>query len=486
MRNIIEIKNGVPKNPVFRMKNAINICMQNDEHWAIVGANGAGKSVLVDILTSVHPLLINDVAYDFGDAKEKGVSSNIRCVTFCDTYGEASSLKYYQQRWNHGDNEEEAPTVEEILNETRTNNADLDELIKELLPKVFLEKTIMMLSSGEFRRFQLVKSLSCSPSLLILDNPFIGLDAEARTQVTDFLSRLTNSGVIQIVLVLSRQDSLPSFITHVVSMEKMNIKAKYTKEEYLKSIYNNEEKVGVLCKDKENEIINLPYKDNEYNTKGVIDFNNINISYGSHAILKDLCWKVDCGEKWALCGRNGSGKSTLLSLVCADNPQGYACDITLFGNKRGSGESIWDIKKHIGYVSPEMYRAYKKNLPTIDIVASGLYDSVGLYHRLSDSDKEKCLWWMDKFGIKELANRPYLKISSGEQRLALLVRAFVKDPELLILDEPFHGLDNHNRLLAKEIINVFCKRKNKTLIMVSHYTEDFPLCITKTLCLKKP
>ena len=486
MRNIIEIKNGVPKNPVFRMKNAINIRMQNDEHWAILGANGAGKSVLVDILTSVHPLLMNDVIYNFGDFNERGISNNIRCVTFCDTYGEASSLKYYQQRWNHGDSEGDMPTVADILKDAHTSNDSLEELIKELLPEAFLEKTIMMLSSGEFRRFQLVKSLSCSPSLLILDNPFIGLDTEARAQVTDFLHRLTKSDLIQVVLVLSREDSLPPFITHVVRMENMDIKAKYTKEEYQNYCYDKTAENAVLSKDKEDEIINLPYKDNEYKTKGVIDFNNINISYGSHAILKDLCWKVDCGEKWALCGKNGSGKSTLLSLVCADNPQGYACDITLFGNQRGSGESIWDIKKHIGYVSPEMYRAYKKNLPTIDIVASGLYDSVGLYHRLSEADKEKCLWWMEKFGIKELADKPYLKISSGEQRLALLVRAFVKDPELLILDEPFHGLDNHNRLLAKEIIDVFCSRKNKTLIMVSHYTEDFPLCITNTLCLKKP
>ena len=191
------------------------------------------------------------------------------------------------------------------------------------------------------------------------------------------------------------------------------------------------------------------------------------------------------GERWALSGQNGSGKSTLLSLVCADNPQSYACDIHLFGHKRGTGESIWQIKKHIGYVSPEMHRAYLKDLPAIDIVASGLSDSVGLYTRPRPEQRQTCLGWMRIFGIEQLAQRTFLKLSSGEQRLCLLARAFVKDPELLILDEPLHGLDNRNRALVKEIINTFCERANKTLVMVTHYEEELPPCIDHRLVLRK-
>ena len=186
-----------------------------------------------------------------------------------------------------------------------------------------------------------------------------------------------------------------------------------------------------------------------------------------------------------MAGENGAGKSTLLSLICADNPQSYACDIRLFGRKRGSGESIWEIKRLIGYVSPEMHRAYLKNLPAIDIVASGLHDSIGLYKTPGKEERECCERWMRSFGIECLRDRSFLSLSSGEQRLVLLTRAFVKDPLLLILDEPFHGLDKENKQRAKQIIEEFCKRKNKTLIMVTHREEDWPEIITNRLTLKK-
>lgn len=245
----------------------------------------------------------------------------------------------------------------------------------------------------------------------------------------------------------------------------------------------------MLEEDKAARILALPEKENRLTTTDtencMLRFNHVSIRYGQRTILKDLDWTVKQNEKWALGGENGAGKSTLLSLVCADNPQSYACDIELFGRKRGSGESIWDIKRHIGYVSPEMHRAYLKDLPAIDIVASGLNDSVGLYVHPRPEQRAVCEWWMDIFGIAGLKDRTFLKLSSGEQRLCLLARAFVKDPELLILDEPLHGLDDRNRQLTREIISAFCRRKDKTMIMVTHYAEELPDVITHNLFLKK-
>jgi molybdate transport system ATP-binding protein len=215
----------------------------------------------------------------------------------------------------------------------------------------------------------------------------------------------------------------------------------------------------------------------------VIDFRDVTLRYGDRVIFEHLDWSVLRGERWALHGRNGSGKSALLALVCADNPQSYACDITLFGKRRGTGESIWDIKRRIGYVSPEMHRAYLKDLPSIEIVASGLHDSIGLYKRPRPEQMGICKEWMRVFGIEDLAERTFLTLSSGEQRLVLLARAFVKDPELLILDEPLHGLDTANREWVRKVIDTFCSRPDKTLIMVSHYLDELPTCIThhKTL-----
>ena len=215
----------------------------------------------------------------------------------------------------------------------------------------------------------------------------------------------------------------------------------------------------------------------------VIRFNKVSIRYGERTILKDLDWTVHQGEHWSLSGQNGSGKSTLLSLVCADNPQSYACDISLFGHKRGSCESIWDIKKHIGYVSPEMHRSYRQNIPSIQIVASGLKDTIGLYTRPNEAEKEQCRKWLNVFGIGHLEERNFMEMSSGEQRLVLLARAFVKEPDLLILDEPLHGLDDYNRKMVKEIVDKYCEEPSRTLIYVTHYQEELPHCIDHALYL---
>ena len=346
-----------------------------------------------------------------------------------------------------------------------------------------LDKHIILLSSGELRKFQLTKTLLSNPRVLIMDNPFIGLDAKTRDLLHTLLGELTKVTHLQVILILSKSDDIPAFITHVIPVEDRVCGKKMTLQEYLAVRKPIPERM--LSEEKEARILNLPYGGDLYHTEHVVDLNKVSIRYGERTILKDLDWTVKCGEKWALSGENGSGKSTLLSLVCADNPQSYACDITLFGRKRGSGESIWEIKKHIGYVSPEMHRAYLKNLPAIDIVASGLHDSVGLYKRPRPEQMAACEWWMDIFGIANLKDRNFLQLSSGEQRLVLLARAFVKDPELLILDEPLHGLDLYNRRLVKDVIETFCRRKDKTMIMVTHYQEELPACITNSLFLKR-
>jgi len=297
------------------------------------------------------------------------------------------------------------------------------------------------------------------------------------------LDRLTKMSSVQIILVLSMLDDIPSFITHVIPVDKMTVYSKMEREAYLEAFRSRD--VAVSFDELQQRIVDLPYGGNNYDSDEVVKLNKVSIRYDDRTILKELDWTVRRGEKWALSGENGAGKSTLLSLVCADNPQSYACDISLFGRKRGTGESIWEIKKHIGYVSPEMHRAYLKNLPAIEIVASGLHDSIGLYKRPQPEQMAICEWWMDIFGIAELKDKPFLQLSSGEQRLALLARAFVKDPELLILDEPLHGLDTYNRRRVKKIIEAFCHRKDKTMIMVTHYESELPGTITDRIFLKR-
>ena len=298
----------------------------------------------------------------------------------------------------------------------------------------------------------------------------------------ELLGLLCEERALQIMLVLAKTDDIPAFITHVVTVKDMIVGNKMPLDEYLVD-YNG---AGEECaKRVAGSIAGLPGKVGGFLADEVISMKDVSIKYGKRVILDKLNWTVRNGERWAVTGKNGSGKSTLLSLVCADNPQSYACDIALFGKQRGTGESIWEIKRHIGYVSPEMHRAYKKNIPALNIVASGLKESVGLYLKPNASEIEISRWWMDLFGLAGLENRPFLQLSSGEQRLVLLARAFVKDPELLVLDEPLHGLDDRNRQMVKCIIEEFCSRPNKTLIMVTHYAEELPAGIDHTLVLKR-
>lgn len=485
MRTIVKIRNGIARQSQYRFRESINIDIYEGEPIAILGSNGSGKSMLIDILTGKIPLSSSAPLYDFGSSASQRVCDNIKIVTFCDVYGDASSGYYYQQRWNRGvEAEVEEPRVKDLLGGHYSQEDEfVQSLYKDLGIQGFMEKNLCMLSSGEYRRFQLVKSLLEKPKVLIIDNPFIGLDQSARAQIVDFLQKINEHHNILLILVTSQKKEIPDFIHKVIYLDKMSVKGEIDKDRC-----GSEGK----CSDPSINKEALKYKllgkvciRASSSSKELVCCKDVNIKYGNRVILNNFNWTVLRGEKWALCGMNGSGKSTLLSLIYADNPQAYACDISLFGSRRGTGESIWDIKKRIGYVSPEMFRSYRKNIRTIEIVASGLHDTIGLYRKMTEDDAENCQWWMDLFGIGQLAQRSFLTLSSGEQRLALLARAFVKDPELLILDEPFHGLDERNIEKSRAIIDCFCSRVGKTLIMVSHNEAEFPQCINRRLNLVK-
>lgn len=426
---------------------------------AILGRNGSGKTQYIDKM------------------RKEMASDQVRYIAFRDSYGVATDQAYYLQlRWNQHDIDTETPNTGKLLEQTfRLTGPDSSErrqwqqhLYQLFGMEPLLDKYIITLSSGELRKFQLAKTLLAQPQTLILDNPFVGLDSDARDLLRNLLRLLADEQRLTVYLVVSRPEDVPDYVTDVIN------------------IGNGADDNGPgLSEELRQAIIDLPYKEKEYHSDEVVNMNKVSIRYGERTILKDLDWCIMNGERWVLSGLNGSGKSTLLSLICADNPQGYACDISLFGHRRGTGESIWEIKRHIGYVSPEMHRSYHRDIAALRIVASGLKDTVGLYVQSTEEELEQCRWWMRIFGIEHLASRSFLKMSSGEQRLVLLARAFVKDPELLILDEPLHGLDRANRHLAKDVIEVFCKRKNKTLIFVSHYKEERPACINQEKWLSR-
>ena len=475
----IELINARARKPEWSMAEPVNFCMEEAEHIAIVGRNGAGKSMFVDLLTGRHPAFPDMVRYGFDKPYD-----NLKYISFRDTYGGDNDRTYFlQQRWNQMEIDEETPTVGQKLEEAYQlagEDTPARRTLQQHLYELFhleglLDKYIILLSSGELRKYKLAASLFTNPRVLIMDNPFIGLDAQTRDQLKNLMTMLAQEQGLQIILVLAKTDEIPAFITHIVEVKEMKVMPKVA------------HRGQSLC----NPVANAPYSQQGQSPcataapEEVIKFNKVTIRYGTRTIFKDLDWTVRKGEHWSLSGQNGSGKSTLLSLVCADNPQSYACDISLFGHQRGSGESIWDIKKQIGYVSPEMHRSYKQNIPAIQIVASGLKDTVGLYVKPNEAEQAQCRKWLKIFGIGHLADRNFREMSSGEQRLILVARAFVKDPSLLILDEPLHGLDVVNRRMVKDRVDDYCQDPEKTLIYVTHYQEELPQCIDHALYLER-
>ncbi len=486
MHNIIKIEKAVARMPEFRLKEPASAVIPAGAPLAIVGLNASGKTLLVNMLTGEHPLLGAEAEYDFSPSASNKASQNIKVVTFRDAYGSAGA-DFYQLRWNHGLQEENSATVGDILKASAPNGNTPNNVSDILGLKPLLKKKTIMLSSGELRRVQLGEVLQTSPKLLIIDNPYIGLDVNARKQTTNFLAKVAEKGDTTLVLIVSREKDIPYFIHKILPVADGKVFPICSKEEFLEKFHVEEKNTALLFDERRcNAILSLPNHERAENGLPVVECNKINIAYGSREIFRNFSWTVKSGERWALNGENGAGKSTLLSLVCADNPQAYACDISLFGCKRGCGESIWDIKKRIGYVSPEMFRSYRRNMSVIQIAASGLSDTSGIYNRkIAGEERKKVMFWLGMFGIENLAERNYLQLSSGEQRLVLLARAFVKDPDLLVLDEPFHGLDQMRRDMSRSIIDTFCSRKGKTLIMVTHYEEEYPTTINHKLKLEK-
>lgn len=459
---IVRIESGLPMVREWQLAAPVDFVFGAGEHIAVFGRNGAGKTKLVEIILGRHPVKKGIIEYAFPSPVRKYVSENVKYLAFKDCYGGETEQNYYlQQRWNSWDVDDER----------------------------------ILLSSGELRKHSLSKVLGTEPCLLILDNPFVGLDAASRLVLGEQLRAIVEGGKTSLMLVLSREDEIPPFMTHVVEVKDEVVLPKKRLADWLAErgteTCGKEQDCGpgqAISTGDSPTLENGPSArraaDDPASSTEIVRLNKVTIRYGERTILKDLDWVVRKGEHWSLTGPNGSGKSTLLGLVCADNPQSYACDISLFGRKRGSGESIWDIKKHIGYVSPELHRSFKRDITAERIVANGLRDFHGLFTKANEEEIRTARKCLERFGAGHLAGTSFLNMSSGEQRIVLLARAFVKNADLLILDEPFHGLDDENVRMVRGIIEEYCQNPDNTLLMVTHRMEELPSCIDHNLTLK--
>lgn len=427
------------------------------ENWAIIGANGSGKTTFLELVEGRLNKTKGEVVYNFANGSDGNNAEQIASVYFNDpsiNYGDF----YYQQRYNATETDN-IVTVRNFLKLKPGDN--LPELEAFDIDRL-LDMEIIKLSNGQFKKMLIAKALMKKPQLLLLDNLYTGLDAGAREYITQAVSRITALGT-SIIMVADRY--IPDFITDVMEIEKFSIRKTLKTAHYIPALHQQKCRLPALP--------TAPEKSFDIAVK----FENVNVVYGDKTVVNQVEWTVLHGDRWALTGANGSGKSMLLSLVFADNPQAYANNITLFDRRRGTGESIWDIKDNIGFVSPEMHLYFNRSKTCMDVALSGLSENPSGKIAVTEEIMQLTDNLFEYFSIMQIRNNLFQHVSTGQQNIILLIRALVKNPPVLTLDEPFQGMDFNSVELAKHLLDEYCK--NRTLIFVSHQPDEMPSCIDK-------
>jgi molybdate transport system ATP-binding protein len=475
----------------------------HDEQWAILGPNGSGKSTLVKALFGQVPVVggkvvyhlsnsgisekdHSKIAYVASDAHRDLIQRSILEDTFRDFSGRIQDFTSVRtvllERVDAGDR-------------SRRDEERAVELARRMGIEHLLERPIDSISIGESRKLLIARALLKKPKLLILDKPFDGLDQNSAKSLERILKKLMEDGA-RIVLITNRIEEILEPITHVLIMQEGKIVASGEKSELLagpveahlgsdtqdfdieESLYEEIKESGQLL-DSEMGLESFFIPDT------LVQMKNVAVKYDDVVVIDRFDWTVRSGENWAIFGPNGAGKSTLLKLILGENQQAYANDIWIWGRKKGTDLSVWDIWKHIGYVSADLQAKYRAETRVFDVVCSGFHDSVGLYRRCSDLEKKVAGLWLRLLRLDAFAGKRFNELSFGQRQLLLVARAMVKKPLVLILDEPCDGLDANNRAKLLKIVDWMAEKTGVTVLFTTHCRDEIPGCIQNTLILEK-
>ncbi|MFN2131527.1 MAG: ATP-binding cassette domain-containing protein [Anaerolineae bacterium] len=473
--------------------------MRSDQHWAVIGPNGSGKSRLMQAIAGRSPVAGGTIRYHF----VRNGGSPHDCVAYVSFESQSAALPwespFHQARWNRGV-DQRSLSVSDALSERRVMHfnpflvaderpeptgfeAHRARVIDLVGIESLLSRSIDQVSNGERRKVLLAGALLRRPQLLILDNPFAGLDAGFRDRLYRILESLME-GDLRIILVTNGRELLPAGITHLLRIDHGGVIAQEPREralqvapEHLMRDRGQAEAFPAAAAQERKDVEAPP-------TGNLVDMRSVSVSYGGVQVLEKVDWVIHPGENWALLGPNGAGKSTLLSLILGDNPQAYANDVSLFGKRRGSGDNIWDIKSRIGWVAPELHLYYPRNVSCFEVVCSGFYDAMGPYRRCTAQQRDTIAEWLQRLGLAHVGDTSFGALSEGEQRMILIARALVKEPELLVLDEPCQGLDEANRDRVLRTVEALGDHTASSLIYVSHQRDALPGTITHLLRLE--
>ncbi|MWB94888.1 ATP-binding cassette domain-containing protein [Flavobacterium sp. GA093] len=312
-------------------------------------------------------------------------------------------------------------------------------------------------SSGERKKEFLKYCINQNPDFIIFDNPFDHLDQASRVDLANSLQKLTDT--VAVIQLVNRVSDVLEFVPNKAQIKDNTFE--------LHPISKTESHFKTL------NTTNIPkaLEVHSFHESELIKMDGVSVSYDERKIVDNISWTIKQGEFWQLIGPNGSGKSTILSLITGDNPKGFGQNLFLFGRKKGSGESVWDIKKQIGIFTTSMTDLFQKSHTLEQMILSGFFDSIGLYIEPTTLQKQIVTEWLEVIEMSHLAKKRFIDLSIGQQRVALIVRAVLKHPPLLILDEPVEGLDDENVDLVIQLINTIKQETNVTILYVSHRIE---------------
>ncbi|MCH7414235.1 ATP-binding cassette domain-containing protein [Belliella sp. R4-6] len=470
----------------------LDFLMKKDENWAIVSASSIEKNSFLDTIMGKSVVFSGSLSFDFADnyrqqsLQKSQVNSYRDLVAFVSqkyTFTNKDNLQnfYYQQRFNSSESDS-AHTVKEYLENVDSKIEgywNLDKVIHLLNIRHLLTESILKLSNGETRRLAIASALLKNPMLFLMDEPMTGLDKKTRNQFDGILRKIVDSGIQ--IIVATKPDQIPDVVTHVGVLQDGEL-VTMIREDFLNSYdIQKEKKFFHFDLDKLDKLIHIKAIQK---FDSLVRMNQVTVVYGQKKILKGLDWEIKQGECWSLKGHNGAGKSTLISLIIGENPQAYANDIVLFDRKRGTGETIWGIKKHIGFVSAELSRFFPRNQTCIKVVLSGLFDTMGLFKKVTPEQEIQAMEWLALFRMTNVAGLLFNEVPLETQRFCLLARALIKSPALLVLDEATQGMDEDQSLVFLDALNHIGKHPLISMIFVSHYENEIPKIVTKEIVIQ--
>ena len=499
--NLITIQNCRIENSRKTLVSVVNWTMQKGQVWLVIGPNGGGKADFFNALAG-------EAGLRFVPAEQNAFGKSIEIVSL-----EKAARIIQEEREN-----DESDYIEGGVDIGRTARVFISENLPvsacelDTRPEIeltgiqkILDRGLKYLSTGEIRRTLLARALISGKKLLLLSDPFAGLDAQSRKILFDFVSKMSGdnnslgSNSPTLILGMERWHEIPDSVTNVLEFTNKEISFCGTRAQYetlleqrnsqsQESIASGKVQFSQLFEEttKETSVINdgllrrcAPRNDEtSIENLPLVQMTNVNVAWGDNHVLKDLSWTVNQGEHWLIRGPNGSGKTTLLELITGDNMQVYCNDVHLFGIKRGSGETIWDIKKQLGIVSYRLHVEYRMlgGTSLLNVIISGFRDSIGLYEAAKDTEIALAKKWLALGGFAGRESESFGNLSYGEQRAVLILRSAVKSPKLLILDEPCHGLDENFRTKILHLMELIGQGGTTTMLHVTHDPTEILPC----------